>query len=63
MTKTLWHPTSRKLLLHCGLLFHCSPALRRADLMPFMFENLQVYQRDIDFADWTRVVTDSFPGG
>jgi four helix bundle protein len=31
--------------------------------MPFMFENLQVYQRAVDFADRIASKTESFPRG
>ena len=31
--------------------------------MPFMFENLQVYQKAVDFADRISSLTDNFPRG
>jgi four helix bundle protein len=31
--------------------------------MAFMFENLLVYQKAVDFADWVAVLTESFPRG
>jgi four helix bundle protein len=31
--------------------------------MPFMFENLQVYQRSVDFADEVASLSDKFPRG
>jgi hypothetical protein len=31
--------------------------------MAFMFENLHVYQKAVDFADQTATLTETFPGG
>jgi hypothetical protein len=56
-------------MLHCGLLFNCSPAPLRffwfshQSTMAFMFENLQVYQKSVDFADRIASHTETFPRG
>lgn len=50
-------------LLTCGLLFNCSPVHLKGVYMAFMFENLQVYQKAVDFIDQIAVLTESFPRG
>jgi four helix bundle protein len=45
---------------HCGLLFSGSES---GTPMAFMFENLQVYQKAVDFADETASLSETFPGG
>ena len=47
-------------LSHCALLFYL---LIFGILMAFMFENLQVYQKAVDFADKVATQTESFPRG
>ncbi len=48
----------------CGLLFACSTAQFRPDSnMAFMFENLDVYQKAVDFADQIAGLTQEFPRG
>ena len=50
--------------LHCGLLLTCSTDLIHDGVqMAFMFENLQVYQKAVDFADETASITETFPRG
>jgi four helix bundle protein len=41
-------------------LFHCS---KREFRMPFMFENLEVYQKSVDLAEKVINLTDEFPKG
>ena len=46
----------------CGLLFTWSTAQESCD-MAFMFENLDVYQKAVDFADQVITTTKDFPRG
>ena len=48
---------------NCGLPFHCSPVQKRDCKMPFMFENLEVYQKSVDLAEKVINLTDEFPKG
>jgi len=48
---------------NCGQLFHCSPVQKRDFKMPFMFENLKVYQKSVDLAERVINLTDEFPKG
>jgi four helix bundle protein len=43
-----------------ALLFNCS---KRDSKMPFMFENLEVYQKSVDLAEKVINLTDEFPKG
>lgn len=49
-------------MLHCGLLFYCSP-VQGVVGMAFMFEKLLVYQKAVDFADEIAARAESFPRG
>jgi len=45
---------------NCGQLLYCS---KRVFRMPFMFENLEVYQKSVDLAEKIINLTDEFPKG
>jgi four helix bundle protein len=49
--------------LTCGLLFTCSTVQKGNFKMPFMFENLDVYQKSVDLAEKIINLTDEFPKG
>jgi hypothetical protein len=51
-------------MLDCGLLLACSPAqFRESPIMAFMFENLTVYQKAMEFPEQIVTLTESFPRG